>query len=107
MHGQRLAEVFDRFAVGSRQYLAVATVFAIVAFCDLIALWILDIRYAWLWALLAFITNYIPNIGSSRIVASTNIALLDKDVVIAIIVVAVYCVLNLSSKPLSNRGLSA
>ena len=27
VHGQRLAEVFDRFAVGSRQYLAVATVF--------------------------------------------------------------------------------
>ncbi len=36
VHGQRLAEVFDRFAVGSRQYLAVATIFgAIVAVCDL------------------------------------------------------------------------
>jgi AI-2 transport protein TqsA len=96
MHGQRLAEVFDRFAVGSRQYLAVATVFGlIVAFCDLIALWILDIRYAWLWALLAFITNYIPNIGFIiGLVPPTIIALLDHDVVTAIIVVAVYCVLN-------------
>jgi predicted PurR-regulated permease PerM len=96
VHGQRLAEVFDRFAVGSRQYLAVATVFgAIVAFCDLIALWILDIQYAWLWALLAFITNYIPNIGFIiGLVPPTIIALLDKDVVTAIIVVAVYCVLN-------------
>ena len=96
VHGQRLAEVFDRFAVGSRQYLAVATVFgAIVAFCDLIALWILDIRYAWLWALLAFITNYIPNIGFViGLVPPTIIALLDKDVLTAIIVVAVYCVLN-------------
>ena len=96
MHGQRLAEVFDRFAIGSRQYLAVATVFgAIVAFCDLIALWILDIRYAWLWALLAFITNYIPNIGFIiGLVPPTIIALLDNDVVTAIIVVAVYCVLN-------------
>jgi AI-2 transport protein TqsA len=96
VHGKRLAEVFDRFAIGSRQYLAVATVFgAIVAFCDLIALWILDIRYAWLWALLAFITNYIPNIGFIiGLVPPTIIALLDKDVVTAIIVVAVYCILN-------------
>jgi AI-2 transport protein TqsA len=96
VHGQRLAEVFDRFAVGSRQYLAVATVFgAIVAVCDFIALWILDIRYAWLWALLAFITNYIPNIGFIiGLVPPTIIALLDKDVATAIIVVAVYCVLN-------------
>jgi AI-2 transport protein TqsA len=96
VHGKRLAEVFDRFARGSRQYLAVATVFgAIVAFCDLIALWILDIQYAWLWALLAFITNYIPNIGFIiGLVPPTIIALLDKDVLTAIIVVAVYCVLN-------------
>ena len=96
MHGRRLAQVFDRFARGTRQYLGVATVFgAIVAFCDLIALWILDIRYAWLWALLAFITNYIPNIGFViGLVPPTIIALLDKDVLTAIIVVAVYCVLN-------------
>jgi predicted PurR-regulated permease PerM len=96
LHGQRLADVFDRFAIGSRQYLAVATVFGlIVAFCDLIALWILDIRYAWLWALLAFITNYIPNIGFIiGLVPPTIIALLDHDVLTAIIVVAVYCVLN-------------
>jgi AI-2 transport protein TqsA len=96
VHGKRLADVFDRFAHGSRQYLAVATVFgAIVAFCDLIALWILDIQYAWLWALLAFITNYIPNIGFIiGLVPPTIIALLDKDVLTAIIVVAVYCVLN-------------
>jgi predicted PurR-regulated permease PerM len=96
VHGRRLGEVFDRFAHGSRQYLAVATVFgAIVAFCDLIALWILDIRYAWLWALLAFITNYIPNIGFViGLVPPTIIALLDKDVATAIIVVIVYCVIN-------------
>jgi len=96
VHGRRLAVVFDRFARGSRQYLAVATVFgAIVAICDLIALWILDIRYAWLWALLAFITNYIPNIGFIiGLVPPTIIALLDKDVLTAIIVVIVYSVLN-------------
>lgn len=94
--GQRLAQAFNQFAHGSRQYLAVATIFgAIVASLDVIALWILDIRYAWLWGLLAFITNYIPNIGFIiGLVPPTIIALLDHDVVTAIIVVIVYCVLN-------------
>lgn len=94
--GRRLADAFRQFAHGSRQYLAVATIFgAIVAFLDVIALWILDIRYAWLWGLLAFITNYIPNIGFIiGLLPPTIIALLDQDVVTAIIVVIVYCVLN-------------
>ena len=94
--GQRLAEAFRQFAHGSRQYLAVATIFgAIVASLDVIALWILDIRYAWLWGLLAFITNYIPNIGFIiGLVPPTIIALLDQDVVTAIIVVIVYSVVN-------------
>jgi AI-2 transport protein TqsA len=94
--GQRLAEAFRQFAHGSRQYLAVATIFgAIVASLDVIALWILDIRYAWLWGLLAFITNYIPNIGFIiGLVPPTIIALLDHDVVTAIIVVIVYSVVN-------------
>src|SRR5215204_618303 len=96
VNGERLADSFDRFAVGSRQYLVVATIFgAIVAFCDVIALVILDIRYAWLWGLLAFITNYIPNIGFLiGLVPPTIIALLEKDVLTAIIVVIVYSVLN-------------
>jgi predicted PurR-regulated permease PerM len=56
--GRRLAEAFQLFARGSRQYLAVATIFgAGVALCDVVALVILDIRYAWLWGLLAFVTS--------------------------------------------------
>jgi AI-2 transport protein TqsA len=94
--GRRLQEAFQDFAHGSRRYLAVATIFgAIVAFLDVIALWILDIRYAWLWGLLAFITNFIPNIGFViGLVPPTIIALLDHDVLTATIVVAVYCVMN-------------
>jgi AI-2 transport protein TqsA len=94
--GERLVRAFRQFARGTRQYLAVATIFgAGVAFCDVIALWILDIRYAWLWGLLAFITNYIPNVGFIiGLIPPTIIALLDQDVVTAIIVVVVYSVLN-------------
>ena len=62
--GRRLGQTFQLFATGSRRYLAVATIFgAGVALLDVVALYILDIRYAWLWGLLAFITNYIPNVG--------------------------------------------
>ncbi|HJV15374.1 MAG TPA: AI-2E family transporter, partial [Propionibacteriaceae bacterium] len=96
IRGRLLADTFQRFAHGTRQYLAVATIFgAVVAFLDVIALWILDIRYAWLWGLLAFITNFIPNIGFViGLIPPTIIALLDQDVVTAVIVVIVYCVLN-------------
>ena len=96
VNGERLADAFDRFAHGSRQYLVVATIFgAIVAVCDVIALVILDIRYAWLWALLAFITNYIPNIGFIiGLIPPTIIALIEHDVLTAVIVVIVYSVLN-------------
>ena len=52
------------FAQGTRSYLLVSTVFgAIVAFGDWIALTIIGVPAAALWGLLAFVTNYVPNIG--------------------------------------------
>ncbi|RZU32013.1 AI-2E family transporter [Blastococcus saxobsidens] len=52
------------FTRGTRSYLLVSTVFgAIVAVGDTIALAMLDVPAAPLWGLLAFITNYVPNIG--------------------------------------------
>ncbi|SOC49773.1 Predicted PurR-regulated permease PerM [Blastococcus aggregatus] len=73
-YGRRLALVakerphlpvaFNLFASGTRSYLLVSTVFgAIVAVGDAIALAILAVPAAPLWGLLAFITNYVPNIG--------------------------------------------
>jgi AI-2 transport protein TqsA len=95
--GQRLGQTFELFATGSRRYLAVATIFgAIVAMLDVVALTILDIHYAWLWGLLAFITNYIPNVGFIiGLVPPTIVALLDHDAKTAIAVVVIYCVLNI------------
>ena len=94
--GRRLAEAFQLFARGSRQYLAVATIFgAGVALCDVVGLIVLDIRYAWLWGLLAFVTNYIPNVGFLiGLLPPTIIALLDHNVQTAIAVVVFYTVLN-------------
>ncbi|RBY97746.1 AI-2E family transporter [Blastococcus sp. TF02-8] len=52
------------FTRGTRSYLLVSTVFgAIVAVGDTIALAWLDVPAAPLWGVLAFITNYVPNIG--------------------------------------------
>lgn len=95
--GRRLADALVLFARGSRQYLAVATVFgAGVALCDVIALTVLDIRYAWLWGLLAFITNYIPNVGFLvGLLPPTLVALLDHDPGTALAVVVIYCALNI------------
>lgn len=59
-----LPVAFSLFAQGTRSYLLVSTVFgAIVAVGDAIALAILAVPAAPLWGLLAFITNYVPNIG--------------------------------------------
>ncbi|UPK75649.1 AI-2E family transporter [Nocardioidaceae bacterium SCSIO 66511] len=91
-----VVEAFHSFAVGTRQYLLVATAFgAIVALFDVAALYALDIPDPWLWGLLAFITNYIPNIGFViGLVPPMIIAIVDEGVGTAIAVVVVYCLLN-------------
>jgi hypothetical protein len=54
----------DVFARGTGKYFGVATVFGgIVAVLDGAALVILGIPAAGLWALVGFVTNYVPNIG--------------------------------------------
>jgi predicted PurR-regulated permease PerM len=59
-----LPVAFTLFAHGTRSYLLVSTVFgAVVAVGDTIALALLSVPAAGLWGLLAFITNYVPNIG--------------------------------------------
>src|SRR3954465_3631416 len=59
-----LPVAFTLFAHGTRSYLLVSTVFgAIVAVGDTIALALLSVPAAPLWGLLAFVTNYVPNIG--------------------------------------------
>jgi len=52
------------FARGTRRYLVVSSLFgAICSMLDAVALTWLSVPLPVLWALLAFITNYIPNIG--------------------------------------------
>lgn len=85
------------FAHGTRQYLLVSTVFGmIVALLDVVALYALGIPDPWLWGLLAFITNYIPNIGFLiGMVPPAILALLEHGVGRMVVLIAIYCILNL------------
>lgn len=86
----------DHFAWGTRQYLLVTTVFGfIVAVLDSIALALMGIPLAVTWGLLAFITNYIPNIGFViGVIPPALLGLFVGGPTLAIAVVVVYCALN-------------
>jgi AI-2 transport protein TqsA len=86
----------NTFASATRQYFAVSTIFGlIVAVLDTIALAILGIPAAVVWGLLAFLTNYIPNIGFViGLIPPTVLALLEGGPGLAITVIAVYSVIN-------------
>jgi len=67
----RKMEQIDRFLVSINSYLAIKTLVSLAT--GIIAafyLWILDVDYFVLWGVLAFMFNYIPNIGS--IIAAIN-----------------------------------
>jgi len=85
-----------QFAAGTRKYFAVATIFGgIVAVLDGAALVIMGIPAAGLWALLAFVTNYIPNIGFIiGLIPPALLGLLVGGPSLMIWVIVVYCVLN-------------
>ena len=91
-----LVEALTGFAGATRQYVVVSTVFGlIVALVDVAALYWLDVPLPWLWGLLSFITNYIPNIGFVLgLLPPTLLALLQGGVRQAVLVVVAYSVIN-------------
>ena len=97
--GQRpeLVAALGSFAGATRQYIVVSTVFGLlVALVDVAALYWLEVPLPWLWGLLAFITNYVPNIGFViGLVPPALLALLGGGVRQALLVVVAYSVINL------------
>lgn len=91
-----IVDALADFAHGTRRYLGVSTVFGlIVAVLDSIALALLGVPLPLLWGLLAFITNYIPNIGFViGLIPPAILALLEGGPSLMLAVIAVYCVLN-------------
>jgi AI-2 transport protein TqsA len=91
-----LVEALTDFAHGTRRYLWVSSIFGlIVAVLDTTALYLLDIPAPVLWGLLAFLTNYIPNIGFViGLIPPAVLGLLEGGPGLMLAVIAVYCVLN-------------
>ena len=91
-----MMDSLDGFAHGTQRYLIVSAVFgAIVAVLDTGALWLIGVPLALLWGLLAFVTNFIPNIGFViGLVPPALLGLLDGGWQTMVAVVVVYCVLN-------------
>jgi AI-2 transport protein TqsA len=91
-----IADGLVNFGQRVRKYWLVTTVFGfIVAVLDVIGLLIIGVPLYVTWGVLAFVTNYIPNIGFILgVIPPALIALLDGGVGSAIAVVAVYTVIN-------------
>jgi len=92
----RIAAALVDFAHVVRRYWVVSTVFGvIVAVLDVTALAIIGVPLALTWGVLAFVANYIPNVGFFLgLVPPTLIALLNRGAGHAIAVVVVYCLIN-------------
>jgi AI-2 transport protein TqsA len=91
-----LVAALDSYAASTRSYLIVSTAFGlIVAVIDTVALAILDVPAPLVWGLLAFLTNYIPNIGFIvGLVPPAILALLDGGLGKMIWVIVVYSLIN-------------
>jgi AI-2 transport protein TqsA len=95
-HRTGLVDSMLSFAQGTRSYLIVSTVFGlIVAVIDTAALALMGVPVPVLWGLLAFITNYIPNIGFViGLVPPAILGLLEGGPGLMLAVIAVYSVIN-------------
>lgn len=91
-----IADGLVNFASRVRKYWIVTTVFGlIVAIMDYVALLIIGVPLALTWGVLAFVTNYIPNIGFViGVIPPALIALLDGGPGQALAVVIVFTVIN-------------
>jgi predicted PurR-regulated permease PerM len=91
-----VADALVEFSHSVRLYWVVTTVFGlIVAILDVVALAILGVPLALTWGVLAFVTNYIPNVGFLiGLLPPVLIALLDKGVGTAVAVAIIYTVIN-------------
>ncbi len=91
-----LASALAGFAESVRSYWLVSTVFGlIVAVLDTMALWWLDVPMAITWGVVAFITNYIPNIGFViGVMPPALLAVVDSGPWTALWVIVIYSLLN-------------
>ncbi len=84
------------FATSTRTYMSVSAIFGlIVAVIDTIALYLLGVPGAVVWGVLAFVTNFIPNIGFViGVIPPAILGLLEGGPSLMIWVIVVYSVIN-------------
>jgi predicted PurR-regulated permease PerM len=84
------------FASSTRTYMSVSAIFGlIVAVIDTIALWFLGVPGAVVWGVLAFVTNFIPNIGFViGVIPPAILGLLEGGPGLMLAVIVVYSVIN-------------
>ncbi|WP_081680715.1 AI-2E family transporter [Cellulomonas sp. URHD0024] len=89
------ATIFNR---GVRSYFVVSATFgAIVAVIDGVALYLLGVPAAVVWAILAFVTNFIPNIGFViGLIPPMLLAFVVGGWQLALAVLVVYCLVNVT-----------
>ncbi|MDD2558199.1 MAG: AI-2E family transporter [Desulfuromonadaceae bacterium] len=89
-------ENFTRITLSVQRYLAMKTILsAITGVIITLSMLILDVDYAVLWGLLAFLLNYIPNIGSIiAAIPAILLALIQHGIFSALFVGGVYIVVN-------------
>ena len=89
---------FRSFNTGVRRYFIVnATFGAVVAVIDGLALWALGVPAPAVWAILAFVTNFIPNIGFViGVIPPALLALVVGGWPLMLAVIAIYCVVNVT-----------
>jgi len=97
-HDSALTEQrLERFLTMVNQYMAIKTMISFATGCVIgFVLWALGVQFYILWALLAFLLNYIPNIGSIiAAVPAVILTFLQLGPVYASIVVALFVSVNM------------
>ena len=96
-HRPHLVDALGSFAHGTRTYLGVSALFGlIVAVIDTAALWAIGIPGAFVWGVLAFVTNFIPNIGFViGVIPPAVIGLLEGGPGLMITVIVLYSLINM------------
>lgn len=90
-------ESFEKFVDGVRQYLAIKTLVSLgTGLAVALGLILLGLDYPLLWGLIAFLLNYVPNIGSIiAAVPAVLLAVVQLGPMEALIVAAIYLSINL------------
>ncbi|MCW8858598.1 MAG: AI-2E family transporter, partial [Deltaproteobacteria bacterium] len=87
---------FEKFTTGVRQYLAIKTLVSLATGVIVsIGLLLLGLDYALLWGMIAFLLNYVPNIGSIiAAVPAILLAVIQLGPLYSLVVAALYLITN-------------